>query len=225
LESDQWVRLSRLYSDGSTQQFDDPMDPSAVSKFYRIVTIPPANEFHLTGEFATALEAALIYSDIQATFGLTFPQGEAVIPAGNDLSFSSLNSRIYAAVIASLSKMAKDLSDSFPEGSRPTAATIAAAFAADISDGSLDGNNGEVPVPIGATGFNLPAYTGQDFIDALDVIKAEIPGLYNVVFTAPAAAIAAPKSDAVIAMAASGSFAPSAPAVWGDFYWDSSEWQ
>lgn len=232
LQSGDWTQLSRLIGNGSTQNFNDPYNPNAAAKFYRVSTVPAANEFHLTGAFATALIGALSYSDLQTTFGLTFPQVEATIPAGNDLSFSTRNSRIYSAVIATLSTLAKNISDSFLPSTPPSAAEIAAALAADISDGSLDGIDGGGPVLIGTTGMALPAYTEQDFETALTQVKAEIPGLYNVYFTgagASAAPLAAPLEESEIAFdpppASAGSFTPSTPAVWGDFYWGSSDWQ
>lgn len=227
LQPDNWTQLSRLQADGSTKDFNDPFDPNTVMKFYRVYTVPPADELHLTGEFASALEAALTFSDLQNTFGLNFPEGEAVIPAGNDLSFSTRNTRIYAAVIAVLSTLVKDVSDAFPPESRPSAATIAAALANDIADGNLDGKNNGAPVQIGTTGTFLPAFTEQDFENALNEVKAAIPGLYNVFFTGAGAAAAAPLSGSEISftIAASGTFAPSTPAIWGDFYWGSSDWQ
>ena len=126
-----------------------------------------------------------------------------------------------------LSTLAKDVSDSFPVASRPSAATIAAAFAHDIADGNLDGNNNGAAVQIGTTGTFLPAYTEQDFENALNEVKAAIPGLYNVFFTGAGAAPAPLSSEPGIAFgaAASGTFAPSTPAIWGDFYWGSSDWQ
>lgn len=226
LQSNHWTQLSRQASDGSTQAFDDPFDGTATMKFYRIFAVPSADELHLSGDFAAALESGLPYSDLQSTFGFNFPEGEAVIPAGNDLSYSTRNARIYAAVIAALSKLAKDVSDSFEVGSQPSATDIASAFASDISDGKLDGNNNGAAVPIGATGTFLPAYTEQDFENALNEVKAGIPGLYNVYFTGSGAAAAPPIGGfSIFSVGNPGTFAPAIPAKWGDFYWGSSDWQ
>ena len=84
-----------------------------------------------------------------------------------------------------------------------------------------------MPVQIGATAFNLPAYTSQDFINALNVIKGEIPGLYNVEFNTAGGGGAPDIIDGGVVEAdpVEGSFTPSTPAKWGDFYWGSSEWQ
>jgi hypothetical protein len=216
LKSGNWTQLTRLFGDGSTKDFVDPYDLDIDSKFYRILAVPAADELHLTGEYAAALETALPYSDLQSTFGLNFPEGEAIIPAGDDLSFSTRNARIYAATIAALSKLAKDLHESFPLASRPSLAEIVAALIEDMEDGNLDGDKNGAAVQIETTGTFLPAYTEQDFLNALNDVKATIPGLYNVYFTG---------SDAGAAAGAeSGTFTPSTPAIWGDFYWGSSDW-
>jgi hypothetical protein len=217
LKPDSWTQLTRLFGDGSTKDFVDPYDLDIDSKFYSILAVPAADEFHLTGEYAAALETALSYSDLQSTFGLNFPEGEAIIPAGDDLSFSTRKARIYAATIAALSKLAKDLHESFPLASRPSLAEIVAALIEDMEDGNLDGDKNGAAVQIGTTGTFLPAYTEQDFLNALNDVKATIPGLYNVYFTgSDAGAAAGPES---------GTFTPSTPAIWGDFYWGSSDWQ
>lgn len=227
LQTNSWLQLSRLRADGSPQDFNDPFSPDTLVKFYRVSAVPPADELHLTGVFAAALESLLSFTDLQTAFGLNFAVGDANIPAGNDLSFSSRNARIYSAIIAALSKLAKDVQDAFPDGSKPSSTTIATALAADLEDGNLDGNKNGAPIQIGTTGSFLPAYTGQNLIDALNEVKTSIPGLYNVFFSASGAgaALQISRNRSLLTIEPSGTFATSIPATWGDFYWDSSDWK
>jgi len=229
LQAEDWVQLSRRATNGSAQRFDDPLDLTVGRRFYRLEVVPSADEFHLNGPFAVALVEALDYGNLQVTFGLDFAANEAVIPAGNTLSFSSRNSRIYSAVIAALSKLAQDISDSFAEEDRPSAATIAAAIAEDLEDFNLDGRNNGIPVAIEDTGFVLPEYLASDFLAALDEVKEAIPGLYNVFFTSDGSEVVSSMAIVDFAFASQstsgGMFTAFASAMWGDFYWDSSDWQ
>lgn len=229
LQADDWVQLSRRATNGGTQRFDDPLDLTVGRRFYRLEVVPSADEFHLNGPFAVALVAALDYGNLQVTFGLDFAAEEAVIPDGNTLSFSSRNSRIYSAVIAALSTLAEGISDSFEEVDRPSAAVIAAAIAEDLADFNLDGRNNGTPVAIGETGFVLPEYVAADFLAALDEVKAAIPGLYNVFFTSDGPEVVPSMAIGDFAFASQGTsggmFTAFTSATWGDFYWDSSDWQ
>lgn len=68
-----------------------------------------------------------------------------------------------------------------------------------------------------------------DFLSALDEVKAAIPGLYNVFFTSDGPEVAPAMAIAEFAVAPQGTpggmFRAFTSATWGDFYWDSSDWQ
>lgn len=210
LSPDQWVGLCRIGSDGSTKEVSEPVEEDARQRFYRIVSVPQANDFHLTGTYAQAVVNAVDYADLQAAFGLAFTQQEAVLPDADALSVAMRNARVYAATVAGLSLLAQDIRDSFAQGSQPSAAEVAAALAADLASGVLNGQNSSgQAIEIGSTGAFLSSFTEQDFIDRVEQVKGLLPGIYNVAFTT----------------AGGGALAPAVPADWGNFYWDSSDWQ
>ena len=201
-----WDTLCRLGSDGTPVVFCDPI--TGQKKFYQIAAIPEFDGFHLNGANAQELQTALIYADMAAVFGLLSGPPAPAIPAVFELPSMSRDERVYSATIATLSVMAQELRDSIVP--QPSVADIVAALATDLASGNLDGrDSADDWVEIGVSGVFLPEYTDQDFADALSQLKGELNGFDNVFLPATGG----------------GLFAPSVPADWGLFYWDSAEWQ
>jgi hypothetical protein len=205
-----WSDLFRRGLDGTESEIVDPFSETSLGKFYRIRVLTAADGFHITGEFAQALETGISYADLQSTFGLTFMQTDAFLPPVDDLSGAARNARVYAAAIAGLSKIAQCIRDSFEPGSQPTTGEIITALSEDLASGELDGRNSlNELIEIGTTGKTLDEYTEQDFIDKLNDIQSTMDGLHNVVFSEREG----------------GSFSTAVPADWSDFCWGSADWQ
>ncbi len=200
-----WGSLCRLGSDGSPVEFCDPM--TSRFKAYRVAAIPESDGFHLNGVNVQELESTVVYGDLATVFG--FPFGAApAIPSVLALPSAERDTRIYSATIATLSVLTQSLRDTIEPP--PSVADIVAALATDLASGNLDGRDtGGARVEIGTSGVFLPEYTDQDLADALSQLKGELNGLGNVFLQATGG----------------GQFAPSVPAEWGLFYWDSADWQ
>lgn len=201
-----WLPLVPLGSTGAPVQSTDVADLAA--KFYRVTSFPDTDDTHLNGPVAQALKSAIAYSDLQAVFGLGAGPPASPVTAVRDLPTADRDARRYAAVIGMLSVMATDIQSGITPS--PSAAEMAAAFAADLASGSLNGRDGSGQlIPIGSSGSFLPEFSQQDLADASAALGDELSGLRNI----------------LLESTGGGLISSSVPSDWNLFYWDSSEWQ
>lgn len=221
-----WEQLRIYGSNGEARELNAPFDPEE-PRFYRLSYWLSSDGFHVEGSFAQLLATGIIGagSNTWTALGFDFDPSQLAMPTAGELPAAARNVRVLAAAVGSLSILAQELRDTLQP--TPTNAEVANALLEDLASGKLDGLGpdgqavpvGESPIPAAPTGAEpmpksnpprvLPQLATQDLLDGVNALKANLPGLEDIVF--------ADSGDGTISVAV--------PAKWDSFLWDTADWQ